>query len=131
MCFLCLLFTSPYFIPLGYVKMGFQILCISFVPSNIALTEFIKTWRLLFVYGGGVPISLIIFINILLVWKVVVYKNNLKTLVESVNLKSRKELKATIVVLILSVLFLIGNIMNFSVDLTVFFYRDYLSMIHQ
>ena len=127
MCFLCLILVSPFYIASRFVKIGFQIVCTPFAAHNFTFREFINTWCLLFVLGGAVPISLILTINILLIWKVVVYKNNVKTLVESVNLTARKELKATILVLILSVFFLIGNIIYFSVCLAIFLSRILLS----
>jgi len=95
-------------------------MCVTAIKNNFILTTFLKMWRLLFVFGGAIPTVLIILINILLLWKVIASKKQLKTLVESVNLKTRKELKATILVLILSVFFLTGSLTNICTDLAIF-----------
>ena len=55
----------------------------------------------------------------MLLWKVIVYKNKLKTCVERVNLTSKKEVKATILVLILTLFFLSGSLTNIAIDLSI------------
>ena len=121
MCFLCLLFTTSYFVHLRSVKIGSKLFCTNYGGNNFSLKEFIRIWRQLFVYGGSVPVGLILLINILLLWKVTIYKNKLKTLVERVCLTSRKELKATILVLILTVFFLTGSIIKISLEFAIIF----------
>ena len=116
MVFLCLLFASPVLVHSKFVKIDFKMLCNPFGDDNLNIIKFIKIWYLLFVYGGAVPVLLILLFNTLLLWKVKDYRKKLKKLAESSNSMSRKELKATILVLILTVFFLIGSIIKILVD---------------
>ena len=115
MFLLCLIFTIPYFVHVRSIKVGLKFVCIISKGKYLSAKEFLQMWRLLFLFIRAFPIGLIILINISLLFNIVNRRKQMKIFKTNIKATSKKELKATTLVLILTIFFLIGTITNASI----------------
>lgn len=106
---LCIIFTSVYSAFLRSIKIGSKIFCNPTSGYDQILINFLNTWSML-LFNGAFPTGIIVLINISLVFKMFLIRLKLQSLSERLAKVDQREIKATIVVFILSILFMIGFI---------------------
>ena len=117
MFLICLISAIFYFVHVRYIKFCQTVLWIMSGCNYACTEEYLQMWRILFVFCHAVPVGLIMLLNILLLFNIINHQKQMKTLKANITATSRKELKATILILILTISFLIGTVANVSLDM--------------
>lgn len=112
---ICVIVNNIYTGFIKWRKISSKIYCTLSTGDNHDLGRFLNVWRVLCSYSGVLSMVLIILINISLIWKIRKNQSLVKNVTIGWKKKEKKEIKATIIVFILSVCFLIGTVPNVAV----------------
>lgn len=108
MIVLCVVFCSSTLTPFRSIKIGSKIFCSTMWDRGKTVTKFMKIWITIYRFSSNVPMVIIFLLNISLISKVIQIHTKAKGLSETLTKRDQTEVRATIIVLILSVLFMIG-----------------------
>lgn len=122
---ICVVVTNVYTAFIKWRKISSKVYCTLSTGDDQQLLEFLNLWRILCVYSGTAPMILILFINICLISKIVSNNSVKRKLIEGSIKKDKNEIKATMVVFILSIFFFIGSVPN----VVVYFLANFMENI--